>query len=364
MKRTRLVVIGPVPPPRHGVTISTALVLSNPLLRERFDVIHLDTSDRRGRENIGAWDFANVRGGLAALARLVSLLRRGRGIVYLPISQSAPGFLRDSLFILAAGMRRGWRVAVHLRGSELHDFYSAASRPLRFWIRLTVARVDSLAVMGESVRHAVRDLVPPSRIAVVPNGTSDPGPSRGPRNVSTVLFLSNLLRRKGVREAVEAALIVVDRHPSAQFIFAGDWEDDGLERELRLRAQPAGDRIRFVGSVDDDEKRDLLLSSGMLLFPPVRPEGHPRVVIEGLAAGLPLITTDRGTIAETVGPEGAAFVLDEPTPEALADCVLSVLADDELRVRMGAAARARFLSRYTQEAADRRLADWLLEVDG
>jgi glycosyltransferase involved in cell wall biosynthesis len=167
-----------------------------------------------------------------------------------------------------------------------------------------------------------------------------------------------------VQEAVEAALIVVDRHPSAQFVFAGDWEDDALERELRLRAQAAGDRIRFVGSVDEEEKQRLLLSSAMLLFPPVLPEGHPRVVIEGLAAGLPLITTDRGTIAETVGSEGAAFVLDEPTPEALADRVLCLLADDGLRARMGDAARTRFLSRYTQEAADRRFAEWLLEVGG
>ncbi len=361
MRRTRLVVVGPVPPPRHGVTISTAFVLANPFLRERFEVVHLDTSDRRGLENIGGWDLRNVRVGLAAVARLVPMLRPREGVVYLPISQGVGGFLRDSFFVLAASLR-GWRVAAHLRGSELHHLYASASPAFRSWMRLTLARVDSLAVMGESVRDTVDGLVPAERIAVVPNGTPDPSPNGEARDPHTVLFLSNLLRRKGARETVDAALLVVDRHPSARFVFAGGWEDDAFERELRRRAEPAGDRIRFLGSVDEDDKWGLLLSSAMLVFPPLLPEGHPRVVIEGLAAGLPLITTDRGTIAETVGPDDAAFVLGEPTAEELADRVLRLLADDGLRERMGAAARARFLSHYTQEAADRRLADWLLDV--
>ena len=75
MSRTRLVVVGPVPPPRHGVTISTALVLANPFLRDRFDVVHLDTSDRRPQQNIGTWDFRNVVLGASATLRLVRQLR-------------------------------------------------------------------------------------------------------------------------------------------------------------------------------------------------------------------------------------------------------------------------------------------------
>ena len=57
MRRSRLIVIvGPLPPPIHGVTVSTSLVLRNELLRERFDVEHLDTSDHRTGRNVGTWD--------------------------------------------------------------------------------------------------------------------------------------------------------------------------------------------------------------------------------------------------------------------------------------------------------------------
>ena len=63
---TRLVVLGPLPPPSHGVSVSTSLVLANERLRERFDVEHLDTTDRRSGANIGTWDVQNVILGVRA----------------------------------------------------------------------------------------------------------------------------------------------------------------------------------------------------------------------------------------------------------------------------------------------------------
>jgi phosphatidylinositol alpha-1,6-mannosyltransferase len=81
-----------------------------------------------------------------------------------------------------------------------------------------------------------------------------------------------------------------------------------------------------------------------------------------LAAGLPVVTTDRGAIRETVVDGKTGFVLDDPRPEELADRILLLLGDPELRRQMGEAARAHHRAEYSQEIADRRLADWLAEV--
>lgn len=361
MKKRRLIVIGPLPPPYHGVTVSTSLVLRNPLLHERFDVEHVDTSDRRSGNNIGRWDATNVLLGLRAVASLAARLRGEPGLVYLPLSQNVAGFLRDSLFVHSAAVR-GWRVAAHLRGSEFRTLHDCQPEPLRRWIRATLARIDSLAVLGESLRGVFTGLVPPERIAVVPNGTPDPGANGRRHDHETVLFLSNLRRRKGVEEAVEAAVAVVARRPSARFVFAGSWEDAALERELRLRARAAGDAITFLPAVSGDAKLGLLRSASVLLFPPREPEGHPRAVLEGLSAGLPIITTNRGAIAETVVDGECGFVLNDPAPTELADRLLLLLEDAALRERMGLAARRRYLDGFTQGNADRRLAEWLASV--
>jgi glycosyltransferase involved in cell wall biosynthesis len=358
-----LIVIGPLPPPVHGVTISTSLVLGNELLRERFAVEHLDTSDHRSGEDIGRWDVRNALLGISAVLRLNRRLRRRRGLVYLPLSQSSGGFLRDSLFI-RLGTARGWKVAAHLRGGEFPEFYARQPRPYRWWIRGSLRRLTSLAVMGSSLQGLFDGLVPRERIAVVPNGTPDIHRDGFERSPETVLFLSNFMPRKGVAESVETALTVLGRHPTARFLFVGAWRDERLEREVRERAAPAGDRIRFLPPASDQEKQRLLLSSSMLLFPPVEPEGHPRVVLEAIAAGLPVVTTDRGAIAETVVDGEGGFVLDDPVPGMLAERVLALLEDPELRERMGRAARDRYLAEFTQPAADRKIADWLSEVEG
>ena len=114
--RERLLVVGPIPPPFHGVSVSTSLVLGNAGLREHFDVEHLDTSDNRPVGRIGGWDLVNVALGLRHSAQFASRLRGRRGLVYLPLSQNRGGFARDAILIHLA-LRAGWRVAAHLRGS-------------------------------------------------------------------------------------------------------------------------------------------------------------------------------------------------------------------------------------------------------
>ncbi len=361
MTRKRLIVIGPLPPPVHGVTVSTSLVLANTALSQHFEVEHLDTSDHRSGQNIGGWDAANTLGALRAIVRLSTRLRGRKGVVYLPLSQSTPGFLRDSLFVLLAHTMR-WRVTIHLRGSDFRTYYETLHLLGKWWIRFILRRVSSVAVMGDTLRWVFHGLVADERIVVVPNGTPEPprvGVLRDPKHV---LFLSNLRRRKGVVEAVEAALLVLGQVPSARFTFAGSWESEELEDNLRARVRQFADAIEFSGAVDEEGKNRLLASAGILLFPPVEPEGHPRVVLEAMAAGLPVVATDRGAIRETVGNEDAGFVIAEPDPVALAECVLLLLADPSLRERMSQGARGRYLSHFTQELADRRLSDWLVNV--
>lgn len=355
----RLVVVGPLPPPYHGASVSTWLLVSSETLQQRFVLEHVDISDRRdGRSNIGRWDLENVTGGVGGALRLLVRLRGPRGVVYLPIAQNVPGILRDSLYIHVAALRR-WKVAVHLRGSDLGDVYRAQPALMRLWMRFTLARVTSMAVMGDSLRPVFDGLMPAERIAVVPNGTPEIALPELPTDPQQVLFFSNLRRRKGIIESVDAALRVLREHPTARFVFVGDWEDEELEREVRARAARAGDQIEFRPAATGDDRLALFASSSMLLFPPVEPEGHPRVVLEALAAGLPVITTNRGAIAETVVEGESGFVLDHPVPAELADCVLRLLRDPGLRDRMSKSARSRYEQCYTLDATDAAFADWI-----
>jgi glycosyltransferase involved in cell wall biosynthesis len=362
--KARLILIGPLPPPIHGVAVSTRLALDNDVLRDRFDVEHIDTTDHRPLDTLERWDVGNVTLGLRNLAQLVARLRGGRGLVYVPVSTFFGAFLRDSLFIYAAALAR-WKVAVHIGNSKFREFYEGRGPLGRWWIRRAMRRAAGVAVLGPRLRHSLDGIVPPARVAVVANGTPDFAPVPVQKHPGRVLFFGNFLRGKGIAEAVEAALVVVRRAPAAEVLFAGEWDDAELEHELRARVDAGGGgRIRFLAPVSGDAKEELLQSSAVLIFPAREVEGHPRAVLEALCRGLPMVATAQANFNLGLTDGQEAFVLDQPDPARLAARVLELLADETLRARMGRAARARYEAEFTQARADQLLADWLTEAAG
>ena len=350
--------MGPVPPPIHGVAVSIHLALENDVLRERFAVEHIDTTDRRPLSTMQRWDVPNVILGLRNLVQLARRLRGPAGVVYLPISAYWGAFLRDSLFIHAAALA-GWTVAVHIGNTWFREFYDARGSLARWWLRFTLRRVSTVAVRGEPVRLSLEGPIAADRLTVVRIGTPDFDRLPVARRTGRVLFLGNFLKGKGVVEAVEAALLVLAEDPGAEVLFAGAWLDTALEQELCARAAPAGDRIRFLPPVSGEEKEALLQSSAVLLFPARENEGHSRVLMEGLCRGLPIVTTAQANFNIGLTDGEDAFVLDAPDPPRVAERVVQLLRDGSLRERMGRAARLHYEREFTQELADQRLAEWL-----
>ena len=240
----RLVVVGPLPPPYHGASVSTGLLVSSETLQQRFALEHVDISDRRdGRSNIGRWDIENVTGGVGGALRLLARLRGPRGVVYLPIAQNVPG---DPARLAVHPHRRA--AAAGRSPSICAAATSATSiapsrRAMRAVDALHVAprhvdgghgRVAAAGVRRPDARRADR------RRAQRDPGDRAPGAADRPQQV---LFFSNLRRRKGIIEAVDAALRVLRECPTARFVFVGDWESDG--------ARAAGPRTRATGRRSD-----------------------------------------------------------------------------------------------------------------
>ena len=356
-----LIVVGPLPPPTHGVTISTALVLKNLAVTQ--SVQGGSPRHERPARSRKSWrvGLKNVFIGLRSTLRLTRLLLRpASGVLYLPLSQNRAAFIRDAIFINLAYLR-GWKTAVHLRGGEFDLFYGSCGRSYRLLIRQTLRRITSIAVLGTNLVGMFEGLVEPSKIRVVTNGTPNIRVSPG-RRCDRILFMANLLRRKGVVETVEAALLVIGRHRTAHFIFAGTWEDQELASRLETMAAATAGRISFCASVSGREKDKLLSEAGIFVFPPREPEGQPRAVLEAMAAGLPVITTDRGALSETVIDQENGFVLPNPVPDQIATRILYLLAHPGRQARMGTLSKDRHALHYTQEQADVALAAWLRDV--
>ncbi|HEX7050684.1 MAG TPA: glycosyltransferase [Longimicrobiales bacterium] len=365
MKKRSVLIIGPTPPPVQGMAVFTEMLLRSPALRAAYTVLHLDTADRRSLENMGRFDLTNVRLALVHAGRLAALVVRHRpDVVYIEVSQNAWAYLRDSV-LMAIARLAGCRVVTHLHGSHFREFYTGAIAPVRWWVRRTSRWLSVAAVLGEGLRSLYAGLVPPERVLVAPAGVPDPFPegvrardrAGAEARAVTVTYLGALFRPKGFLDLLDAAARLRDAEPPVRFILAGGWVSDAEREEAveRVRAHGLEDVVDFPGVVAGDAKRALWLESDIFVFPGYQAEGLPLVVLEAMAAALPVIATPMGAIPDAVADGISGILVPPRDPSHLADAIGRLAREPALRERMGRAGRARFLDAYTDDRCIERL---------
>lgn len=358
-----LLLIGPTPPPFHGVAVAIQTLLQSDLVK-KFRAYHLDLADRRGIQHVNKPDLHDV---ILFIRQWLTLVRMLAGtcpaVSYLVLSQSTIGFLRDSLLIWPAYLR-GSHIVLHLHGGNFRDWFLGRSWFMRGYVKGVLGRVTRAIVLGESLKPQFEGLIDDERIAVVPNGIdwSSPDVSRNlPQSGSRfrILHLSTLSHLKGALVLLQAVPFVVHQRKDVEFVFAGQWShvEDELWAEQFIWEEKIGTHVSFSGQVDGAEKRTLFDSADIFVFPGVQQEGQPLVVIEAMAAGLPVIFTDRGCLRDTV-PDGEAGVeVPIGDPHQLAERILWLLDHPEAIKAMGVCARKRYEDLYTKERHIERMID-------
>jgi glycosyltransferase involved in cell wall biosynthesis len=137
------------------------------------------------------------------------------------------------------------------------------------------------------------------------------------------------------------------KHPTLQLVVGGHGQ---LEKARRLAAELGVDgRVDFRGWVGPEERSALLTKSDIYVLPSFN-EGLPISVLEAMAAGLPVITTDVGGLPDLVTHGESGLLIGPGRVAALAAAILRLASDPESRQQMGEAAREHVAARYNREA--------------
>lgn len=145
---------------------------------------------------------------------------------------------------------------------------------------------------------------------------------------------------KGTGVVIQALPEIAKHYPEATLDVVGDGKDLAAFRALAASLGCSG-RVVFHGQRDHDGVMSLLKQADLFCYPTAASEGFPKVALEALACGLPLIATRVSALAQLVS-SGCGIALDEPTPRAMAEAVRLALSDP---------ARYREMSERALEAA-------------
>jgi glycosyltransferase involved in cell wall biosynthesis len=165
-----------------------------------------------------------------------------------------------------------------------------------------------------------------------------------PADALVVGCVANINPQKGILELVHSFAGARSAHPSARLVLVGaEHETHGaysvsVRAQLRAEGLVEGRDVVFVGDRDDVE-RQLAGMDVMAIAAVPRSEGITTAVLEGMAAGLPVVVTDVGALREAVDDGRTGFVVQPGNKDAFRVALARLLGDPVLRLRMGHEAR-------------------------
>lgn len=196
--------------------------------------------------------------------------------------------------------------------------------------------VDHIVAISESVKRDACDLIgiPPDRLTVIHHGVDQTRfkPMRGrgafARNAPYLLSLGAREENKNQTRILEAYARIAPEYPRLKLYFAGPWEEVDLAWLQDAAARHGlAHRVRHVGFVPEGELPSLFANASGFVFPSIE-EGFGLPILEAMASGTPVITSNRSAPREVAGD--AALLVDPLSTEDIASAMGRLLASDDI----------------------------------
>jgi glycosyltransferase involved in cell wall biosynthesis len=284
---------------------------------------------------------------LRAMGRLGSLLRSG-GVDLVHAHKFGSN-------VWGAAFGRLCRVPVVISHEHTWSFEGQIGR--RLIDRYIVSRYSDMVIaVSEADRRRMISTVgmPSERVTLIPNGIPEPHPHHagsvraklGIADDVPLLVQTAVMRpQKAIGTMLEAMAILRQREPAARLLILGP----GDHRALQTRAAELAvlDAVSFLGQRDDVADILAVADVGVLSSDF---EGMPLAILEYMAAGLPVVSTDVGGVPEIVREGETGLLVPRGDSRALADRIGRLIADPELARRMGQNGRRLQQERFSAEA--------------
>jgi glycosyltransferase involved in cell wall biosynthesis len=341
----------------------------------RVELHHVRLAFSEDMESVGRFAFRKVWILFTTVLAVMTARFRHRTPVlyYPPAGPNTVPVVRD--IILLCATRWLFRATVfHFHAGGVSGFASSLPTILRPFFRWAYGR-PAVAIRTAAQNPDDGTVLRARHNVVVPNGLPDmrgrvPERTAASGEPLTVLFTGVLIPSKGLRVMLEAFALAVSRGANLRLELMGKWGDTGFRNACEdfIRAHELQDRVRALGVLRDLEKFDRFASCDIFCFPShFEAESFGLVLVEAMMFAKPVISTRWRGIPSVVNDGVNGFLVDTKDPAAVADRLVTLAGDPELRQRMGQEGRRIFEQRFTLERFHRSMEEALLlavQTDG
>lgn len=243
------------------------------------------------------------------------------------------------------------KLIIHVHSSMFSDYYDNTNKIERYIIKSAFSLVDRVVVLSKAWAEKISRFCEAERIKILFNSVPVNIISYDPwikqmKSPRIILFLGDLLRRKGIYDLIDAIKLIPRKSPEIFVALCGTGEVEKLEKILKN--QGLDERCNIRGWVSGQEKEQLLNEAYLFVLPSYN-EGLPMSILEAMARGTPVISTPVGGIPEVVENGVEGFLVEPGDIKALAEAMERLLTDENLWISMSKAARKKVEDNFSSE---------------
>ena len=367
-RKPRVLFIMHMPPPMHGAAIIGKFIHDSKYINEKYECYFLNEAISTDVSHIGKIGLYKFKSIFDHARKIIKMIREVKpDLIYITPSAYQPeiGMIRYVLEFMAINSTCVKKL-IHFHNKGVRE------KCQKWWIRWYYKMLfynAKVIFIAKGFEKQFDIYLQSSQILYCPNGIQRTRDAYSPlersnNSVPKLLFLSNMMKEKGVYTLLEAIEMLKVRGYLFSCDFVGAWKDITeqdfnnycLKHEIK-------DRITAYGPIFGASKLEFYKSADIFVFPSYN-ETFGLVLAEAMEYELPCVTTKEGGMAILVEDGYNGFLIEKANSKQLADRLAKLINNSELRERMGKAGFEKFNREFSIDKFELNLSNCIDKAMG
>lgn len=328
----KILIIGPIPQPITGVSLANKTVLDNLNKKDCFNVDSINTSYNKFDENLGVFSLSKFIFFLKLNFFAYKIFKAN--IIYITPGQTFFGILKYTVFILLSKILNK-ELITHIHGNYVGTEYSLLKGFKKNVFKYLLSKTSKGIVLSETLTGNMSPFIEENKISVLYNFVEDylfteekiiekKLKITKPR----IIFLSNLMKEKGIFELLEALKILEEKGIDYEAKIAGNI--DPMHKKRTENYFKTLKNTQYIGVVHGEEKKALLLWGNIFtLATYYSMEGQPISILEAMATGNLVLTTNHAGIPDVFKDTVNGFYVEKNNAESIVEKIKYTIENSE-----------------------------------
>lgn len=351
-----------MPPPVHGAAMVGKYIHDSKLVNDSFDCHYINLTTAANISDIGKWRIGKVWDIFRLLIDIIRLVYSIKpDLVYVTPNATGIAFLKD--FITVQLLKKlKCRVVIHYHNKGVAK---KQERTLSDFLYRRFFKKLKVILLANSLYSDIKKYVDRKNIYICPNGIPEKKLLAETKHAEfNILFLSNMMKEKGVFTLLDACKILKDRDVDFHCHFVGK-SSDITEADFNryVYEQQLADKATAYGAKYGDEKNEFLALADLFVFPTYyHNECFPLVLLEVMQQKITCIASDEGGISDVIDDGKTGYIVPKKDAKVIADKIEYLYNHPGVNEQMGNNGYNKYKERFTLSVFERNFTEILLEI--